>query len=162
MSFFKLSAAICVLSLCAGIISIMAQDNPAQASARVALEQQFQSMTPAHQTVADPQPAATVQRPPDWPRRNRRSPPRKRKPPWHPMPIRPSISRGRNPLSPRRSRFPRPSRPSSTRCSTCTRPTGFRPPNIKNNAPRFSPRLEAKSFPHARRTFSGGFFISRT
>jgi len=63
MSFFKLSAATCVLSLCAGIISIMAQDNPAQASARVALEQQFQSMTPSHQAVADPQPAATVQTP---------------------------------------------------------------------------------------------------
>jgi len=41
----------------------MAQDNPAQASARVALEQQFQSMTPSHQAVADPQPAATVQTP---------------------------------------------------------------------------------------------------
>jgi hypothetical protein len=63
MSFFKLSVAICVLALCAGIISARAQDNPAQATARAALEQQFQSMTPAHQTVADPQPAATVQAP---------------------------------------------------------------------------------------------------
>jgi hypothetical protein len=66
MSFFKLSSAICVLAFCMGIISAMAQntqDNPAQAAARAALEQKFQSMTPAHQPVADPQPAATVQAP---------------------------------------------------------------------------------------------------
>jgi hypothetical protein len=72
MSFFKLSSAICVLAICTGIISARAQDNPAQAAARAALEQKFQSMTPAHPVgampgrspvLADPQPAATVQTP---------------------------------------------------------------------------------------------------
>jgi hypothetical protein len=54
MNIFKLSFAICTLAFCANFIPALGQDNPAQAAARAALEQQFQSMAPA-------QPAATVQ-----------------------------------------------------------------------------------------------------
>src|SRR5450432_1936647 len=68
MNIFKLSSAICILAFCAGIISVRAQDNPAQAAARAALEAKFQpapppanSATPG--TLSDPQPATTVQEP---------------------------------------------------------------------------------------------------
>ncbi len=56
MNFFKLSFAICILACGTGIISAQAEDNPAQAEARAALEKQFQSMTPS-------QPIATVHSP---------------------------------------------------------------------------------------------------
>jgi hypothetical protein len=72
MNIFKLSSAICVLAFCANFIPARAQDNPAQAAARAALDQQFQSMTPAQpaasvprqpRILTDPQPATTVQQP---------------------------------------------------------------------------------------------------
>jgi len=70
MKISKLSGALCLLALCAGVISVRAQDNPAQAAARALLEQQFQSMkrgqsaattTNAQPVLKDPQPAATLQ-----------------------------------------------------------------------------------------------------
>jgi len=72
MKISKVSCAICILTFCASFIPALAQDNPAQAAARAALEQKFQFLTPPPAAPAapgqppmlsDPQPAATVQPP---------------------------------------------------------------------------------------------------
>src|SRR5882757_3150262 len=68
MKISKLSCVICALAFCAGFISAQAQDNPAQAAARAALEAKMQPSTPPPANavpgvLSDPQPATTVQEP---------------------------------------------------------------------------------------------------
>jgi hypothetical protein len=69
MKISKFTGALCALAFCAGFISVQAQDNPAQAAARAALEAKFQPAgTPpsAYATpgmLSDPQPATMVQEP---------------------------------------------------------------------------------------------------
>jgi hypothetical protein len=66
MNIFKLAFTIGVLAYGAGIVSIRAQDNPAQAAARAALEQMFHpaATNPAQPPMlSDPQPAATIKEP---------------------------------------------------------------------------------------------------
>jgi hypothetical protein len=69
MKISKLLCTLCALTFCAGFISVQAQDNPAQAAARAALDAKFQAAgTPpsANATpgiLSDPQPATTVQEP---------------------------------------------------------------------------------------------------
>jgi len=70
MKISKLSPAICFLALCVSFISISAraQDNPAQAAARAALEEKFRAAAAPAATsntgvLSDPQPAATVKQP---------------------------------------------------------------------------------------------------
>jgi hypothetical protein len=46
MKISKLSPAVGILTLCAGFVSLRAQDNPAQAAARVALEEKMQMAAP--------------------------------------------------------------------------------------------------------------------
>ncbi len=59
MKFSKLSFATVLLLFGAGLVSTLAQDNPAQASARAALEKMFQT-TPPSTNVAAPGPTAML------------------------------------------------------------------------------------------------------